>query len=418
MESGKYCLTMADILAAKERIADHAVVTPCIDSDNIGHMVNAQIYFKLETMQRCKAFKFRGALNKLRTIPEGSTVCAVSAGNHSQGVALAASLCNCKATIFMPENAPSAKVKATQHYGGTVIQTGATFDDAKNEMFKALEQHKDWIFVPPYNDREIIAGTGTIGLEIAQQIPKVQTVVVPIGGGGLISGIAYALKALKPKVRIIGVQMASCPATYKIYNQNKNKAIEGIRHETLTPLADGIAVKTPGNLNLAIINDLVDEIVIVSEDEVAEAVALLAERSKVISEGAGATPLAAVLSKKFKYQPNEVICCVVSGGNIPLRMLARCIDRALFLRQNRVSVSVIVPYGTSHFAKLVNVLAKQHAEIVSCMSAPHVDTVANQEQYTIIMDVDGPDHLNDIKTECESNGWYFEIQSCQAYGSD
>ena len=412
---GKYCISLKDVQDARERIKDHAIVTPVLASDNISSIAGCHVNFKLETMQRCKAFKFRGALNKLRTIPQGSTVVAVSAGNHSQGVALAASLCGSKSIIYMPENAPSAKVEATKHYGGTVVQKGATFDDAKSEMMKALDEHKEWTFVSPYNDPYIIAGTATIGAEIIEQLPNVDTVVVPIGGGGLISGIAFAIKRLKPTCRVIGVQMASCPATYLLYNQKKNKhGTADLEPESLTPLADGIAVKSPGDLNLQIIYDLVDEIVIVNEDEVASSVALMAERSKIISEGAGATPLAAVLNKKFSFRPDENIVCVVSGGNIPLRMLSRCIDRALFLRKQRVSVSVIVPYGTHYLAQLMSIISKRHAEVVSCMSAPHVDTFANKEQYIIIIDVDSEAMLNGLKEECEGNGWSFIVQQIGA----
>ena len=411
----KYCITMKDVKDAQERIKDHAIVTPLMNSDNISSIVGCSVNFKLETMQRCKAFKFRGALNKLKTIEPGSTVVAVSAGNHSQGVALASSLCGCKSILYMPENAPSAKVNATQHYGGHVVQKGLTFDDAKANMMKDLEEHKDWIFVSPYNDPYIIAGTATIGVEIVEQLPDVDTVVVPIGGGGLISGIAYAVKSLKPNTRIIGVQMASCPNTYLLYNEKHNKKdLDPLEPEALTPLADGIAVKSPGDLNLKIIYDLVDEVVIVNEDEVACSVALLAERAKVISEGAGATPLAALLYKKFKFQPNEKIVCVVSGGNIPLRMLSRCIDRALFLRKQRISASVFVPYGTQYLAQLMEIFTKRHADVVSCISAPHVDTSANKEQFIIILDVDGDDMVKNIKKEVEDHGWTFIIQDVGA----
>jgi threonine dehydratase len=406
----KYCITMKDVEEARERIKDHAIYTSVMGSDNISDICGCKLYFKLETMQRCKAFKFRGALNKLRTIKPGSTVVAVSAGNHSQGVALASQLCDCKAIIYMPEIAPAAKVQATQHYGGEVIQKGNQFDDAKAEMLQALEENPEWIFVPPYNDKYIIAGTATIGMEICEQVPDVDTVVIPIGGGGLISGVAFAVKNINPKIRVVGVQMASCPNAFIKFNEKKNRDISGLTHEALTPLADGIAVKSPGDLNLQIIYDMVDEVVVVTEDEVASSVALMAERAKIISEGAGATPLAAILNKKFSFKPNEKIVCVVSGGNIPLRMLSRCIDRALFLRKQRISVSVVVPYGIKNLASLISIIAKNHAEVVSCNSAPHTETFANKEQYIIIIDVDGPDMVNRIKNEVIENGWTFDVQ--------
>jgi len=412
----KYCIGIEEVYQAKERIKDHAIVTPLMHYDNLASLCGCNLNLKLETMQRCKAFKFRGALNKLRTVPSGSTVVAVSAGNHSQGVALAASLTNCKSIIYMPENAPSSKVQATQHYGGSVIQIGSTFDEAKSEMMKALAQHPEWVFVPPYNDPHVIAGTGTIGLEILDQMRDVDTVVVPIGGGGLISGIALTLKTLKPSIRVIGVNMASCPYTYKKFNEAKGRDFSLGSHEAMTPLADGIAVKSPGELNLKIIYDLVDDVVVVNEDEVAMSVALLAERAKIISEGAGATSFAAVYNHKFSFRKDEKIVCIVSGGNITLRMLSRCIDRALFLRRARISVSVVVPYGTSHLAALIQLFSKHHAEVVSCLSAPHVDTVANKEQYLIIIDVDCEDVITAIKQDCEAKGWNFNVQGTTSIG--
>ena len=414
MSEKEYCITMPDVFSARERIKDVAVYTPLTGSESIREITKAKIQFKLETMQRCKAFKFRGALNKLKTLPENSTVVCVSAGNHSQGVALSAKLCNCNSVVYMPKNAASAKVSATQEYGATVVQVGANFDEAKAEMEKHLSEHPEWIFVPPFNDPYIIAGQATVALEILEQDPHVETIVVPIGGGGLISGVAYVVKHVKPSVRVVGVNMASCPSTFKEFNSNKGLSTECITKETLTPLADGIAVKQPGPLNMNIINDFVDEVVVVNEDMVVEAIALMVERAKIISEGAGATPLAAVLHKRFKYKENENIVCIVSGGNIPLRMLSRCIDRALFLRKVRVSVSIIVPYGTSYLVDLMKILVDHNAEVVSCNSAAHVDTYANKEQYVLIIDVPSDETLNDIQKECENRKWVFEHQLTEA----
>lgn len=419
-EDAEICVTMDDVQAARKRIREGsvdkcAVETPLLEYDNLSKMCGCDLFFKLEVFQRCKAFKFRGALNKLKTLPEGTTVCCCSAGNHSQGVALAASICNCKSIIFMPSNASSAKVQATQHYGGEVRQVGDSFDAAKKACEDAVKEHPEWVFVPPYNDREIIAGTATIGCEIIEQCPEVQTIVVPIGGGGLISGVAYAAKTLKPSVRIIGVQMASCPAAYKAYHENKHDSMPAsFPKEPRTPLADGIAVKSPGPLNLAIIHKYVDDVVIVTEDEVAVAVALLAERGKVVSEGAGATPLAAIMNKKFSFAPDEKIVGIVSGGNIQLNMFGRCIDRALFIRQTRIELSAVLPYGTTYLSTLMDVLSKNHADVISCLSVPHVDTVANKEHYRIVIDVSTAESLTKIREECEKNGWSVTVDSTNA----
>jgi threonine dehydratase len=409
------CITLDDVKEAAERIHDEVQHTPLLNSDNLSGLAGVHMYFKMECLQRCKAFKFRGALNKLRTLPQGTTVCCCSAGNHSQGVALSATLCGCRSVIFMPETAPSAKVQATQHYGGEVIQTGANFDDAKAACMRALDEHSDWVFVPPYNDKHIIAGTGTIGLEILEQLPDVDTIVVPIGGGGLISGIAYVAKTLKPSVRVIGVQMASCPYTYKLFHGHRNSEMPAVTaREAVTPLSDGIQVKSPGELNLAIIWRYVDDVVIVTEDEVAVAVALLAERVKVVAEGAGATPLAAILGKKFAFRPEEKIVGVVSGGNIQLSMLARCVERALFLRRSRVALNVTLPYGTQHLAALLGIFTGQHAEVVACVPLPRVNTIANREQYSVIIDISTQDNLNRIEQEFTARQWPYVISSTAA----
>ncbi|OHS97676.1 threonine dehydratase family protein [Tritrichomonas foetus] len=413
-ESREYGINLDDIEQARNNISDEAIVTPMMYFENLSKACNCEIHFKLENLQRCKAFKFRGALNKLRKLPKGSTVCAVSAGNHSQGVALAASLCGCKSVLFMPSNAMISKVQATQGYGGNVIQKGNTFDEAKAEMMKALEENPDWVFVPPYDDYDIIAGQGTIGLEIIEQLPDVNTVVIPIGGGGLIAGISYALKQLNKDVRIIGVQMSSCPVAYKKFYEHKGKQPKVYAKEQKSPLADGIAVKSPGEKNLKIIHDFVDDVVIVSEDEVAMAIALLAERGKIIAEGAGATAFAAVLNRKFKFYNKEKICCVVSGGNIPLQMLGRCIERALFLRESRIGFSVVMAYGSSHIRQMIDIIVSNKGEVMSMTKEPQVDCVANKEHCKVVIDAPTPETVINIKKEFESNGWSYTIESTNA----
>lgn len=410
--SDEICVTMDDVQNARDCIKDEAIVTPLMEYDNLSKMCGCDLYFKIEALQRCKAFKFRGALNKMRTLPEGTTVCCCSAGNHSQGVALAASLCKCKSVIFMPETAPSAKVQATQHYGGDVRQVGASFDAAKAACLQACKENPDWVFVPPYEDPHIIAGTGTIGCEILEQCPDVDTIVIPIGGGGLISGVAYAAKQLKPSIRIIGAQMASCSVAHDKFHKHMGHEIEKPAvKEVRTPLADGISVKSPGDLNLAIIYKYVDDVVLVNEDEVAVAVALLAERGKVVSEGAGAVALAAILNKKFAFRQDEKIVGIISGGNIQLSMLARCIDRALFLRQSRIGLDVILPYGTQYLSQLIDMFAANNIDVISCGSGVHVDTVANKEHYRIVIDVSTQEVLQKVQEEIAEKGWSVTIET-------
>lgn len=325
-------LTLEDIQEAYKRIKPNIKRTLTDYSFNISEQLGCNLYLKLEMLQRCKAFKFRGALSKISKLPKGSTIACASAGNHSQGCALASKICNIKCIVYMPETAPQAKVAATRGYGAEVRQYGQTFDDANKKCLEDLEKEKQIIFVPPFDDLDVMAGQGTIGLEIYEDLKDIQTVVVSVGGGGLCAGVATAIKALAPKCRIIAVNAALFPNTYIKYQKEKGREIDPIAEsEPKTgqkPLADGIAVKVPGTLTFPYISKYVDEFVVVSEKEISTAIAVLAQRSKCVVEGAGASTLAAVLFKKFKYEKGENIVCVLSGGNITLQRLSECFKDA------------------------------------------------------------------------------------------
>ena len=325
-------LTLEDIKKAYERIRPNIKRTLIDYSFNISESLDCNLYLKLEMLQRCKAFKFRGALSKISTLPKGSTIVCASAGNHSQGCALASKICNIKCIVYMPETAPQAKVAATRGYGAEVRLFGQTFDDANKKCLEDLKVEKHLIFVPPFDDLDVMAGQGTIGLEIYEDLKDVQTVVVAVGGGGLCAGVATAIKALASKCRIVAVNAALFPNTYIKYQQAKGREIDPIAiSEPKTgqkPLADGIAVKIPGTLTFPYILKYVDEFVVVSEKEISLAIAVLAQRAKCVVEGAGASTLAAVLFKKFKYEKGEKIVCVLSGGNIPLKKLSECFEQA------------------------------------------------------------------------------------------
>lgn len=407
----KYCITLQDVEKAAENIKEHIVHTPLLNFRNLSKSCNCQLYMKLENLQRCKAFKFRGALNKLKQLPKGTTVCAVSAGNHSQGVALASALCGCKSVIYMPANAMVTKVQATQSYGATVVLEGDSFDESKAAMARALDQNKDWFFVPPFDDKDVIAGQGTIALEILEDLPETNIVVVPIGGGGLISGVAYALKKNNPNIRVIGVQMTSSPAAYRKFNEHYGKKTKLAYSEQKSPLADGIAVKSPGELNMAIIYDFVDEIVVVTEDEVAMAIAMMAERGKIIAEGAGAVAFAAIYNKKFKFFNKDNVVAIVSGGNIPLQMLGRCIDRALFLRKTRIAFSVVMPYDSKYLKELVDIIVNNGAQILDMKLERQVDTFANNEHCNLVIDAPSPESLEQIKSQLGEKKWSFSVEN-------
>ena len=321
-------LTLEYIKKVYERIKPNIKRTLIDYSFNISESLGCNIYLKLEMLQRCKAFKFRGALSKISTLPKGSTIVCASAGNHSQGCALASKICGINCVVYMPETAPQAKVAATRGYGAEVRQFGPTFDDANKKCLEDLKNEKHLIFVPPFDDLDVMAGQGTIALEIFEDLNDVQTIVVPVGGGGLCAGVATAIKALSPKCRVIAVNAALFPNSYIKYQKEKGRPIDPLAEsEPKTgkkPLADGIAVKVPGSLTFPYISKYVDEFVVVSEKEIALAIAVLSQRAKCVVEGAGASALAAVLFHKFHYEKGENIVCIMSGGNIPLKKLSEC----------------------------------------------------------------------------------------------
>ena len=332
-------LTLEEIKKAYERIKPHIKRTPIDYSYNISSIIDCNLYLKLEMLQRCKAFKFRGALSKISTLPKGSKIACASAGNHSQGCALSAKLCGIKCIVYMPESAPEAKVLATQGYGAEVRQYGQTFDEANAKCKEDLKKDPELIFVPPFDDLYVMAGQGTIGLEIAEDVKNVQTVVVSVGGGGLCAGVSVAIKSLIPNCRIVAVNAALFPNTYIKYQKEKNREIDKLAEtEPLTgkkPLADGIAVKVPGTMTYPYISKYVDEFVVVSEEEISTAISVLAQRGKFVVEGAGAATLAAVLYRKFKYEKGENIVCILSGGNITLPRLSQCfIDSEDYLKHH------------------------------------------------------------------------------------
>ncbi len=331
-------LTIEEIKKAYERIKPYIKRTPIDFSFNISKIADCNLYLKLEIFQRCRAFKFRGAISKISTLPKGSTIVCASAGNHSQGCSLSAKLCGINCIVYMPETAPEEKVIATKGYGAEVRQFGQTFDEANSKCKEDLKENPDHIFVPPFDDIYVMAGQGTIGLEILEDVKNVQTVVVSVGGGGLCAGICVAIKSSLPNCRIIAVNGALFPSTYIKFQKEKNRKIDPMAEtEPLTgkrPLVDGLAVKIPGTLTFPYISKFVDEFVVVSEHEIACAISILAQRTKLVVEGAGASTLAAVLFKKFKYEKNENIVCVLSGGNIPLKRLNECFVESLDYLKN------------------------------------------------------------------------------------
>jgi threonine dehydratase len=326
-------VSLASIRKARHRIGPHIITTPLVFSPTFSGMTGAQVFLKLETLQKAGSFKIRGATNKILCHLEAARkqgVVAASAGNHAQGVAVAAHRAGVTATIVMPVWASRAKQEATRDYGAKIVLAGQTLEESVDHA-RALAK-KGMLFIHPYDDDDVIAGQGTIGLEILNEMPEPDMIIVPVGGGGLIAGIATAVKARRPACRIIGVQAAGCPSVYEALRAKKPVCV--LPKQTL---ADGIRVAQAGTETLPIIRDLVDRIVLSDEDAIAEAMLQLIERKKVVAEGAGAAPLAALLGGAVPVEQDSTVILVISGGNIDSPLLEQTIHHALMLRSGKSS---------------------------------------------------------------------------------
>ncbi|MCD6502678.1 MAG: threonine ammonia-lyase [Euryarchaeota archaeon] len=312
-----------DILEAYERISPYIKRTPIETSRTFSDMSGYKVYMKLENLQKTGAFKIRGALNKVLSLSDEEIrrgIIACSAGNHAQGVAYSARLRGAKAVIVMPEGTPKPKVNATRNYGAEVILHGKVFDEALEYTMKLIEE-KGYVFVHPFDDPKVIAGQGTIAIEILQDLKDFDAIVVPIGGGGLISGIAIAIKAVNPKIKVIGVQSKGAPSMK--LSVEKGHVIE---LETINTIAEGIAVRRPGELTFKIISELVDDIVLVSDDDLKDTIYLLLTRNKLVGEPAGVAGLAAILFADLGIPKGAKIITLISGGNIGMDLLLNIIQ--------------------------------------------------------------------------------------------
>ena len=356
-------VTIDDIRKAQDTIKDIVKRTDILESTKLSLLTNANIYYKCENLQKTGSFKVRGACNKIANLTEeekSKGVIASSAGNHAQGVALGAKMNNIEATIVMPSTAPLAKVTATKSYGANVVLEGLVYDDA---YAKAVEIQKETgaTFLHPFNDKYVIAGQGPIGLEIFEQMNnKVDTILCPIGGGGIISGIATAAKALNPNVKIVGVQTANIPSMYE--SMKSGKVTTAFKS---TSIADGISVKTVGELTFNIAKDLLDEVVLVQEDEIAEAVLFLMENQKVVAEGSGAVTTAAILTGKYKPKENENVVLIISGGNIDVNTLNRIVVKGLINSGRRFSFITEIKDKPGGLAELTRILSNLDANIIT-----------------------------------------------------
>ncbi len=350
-------LTLDMILEAQASLRGIARHTPLDPAPKLGE----NVYIKAENLQLTGAFKLRGAYNKILSLsPEEAArgVIACSAGNHAQGIAYSAAKLGIRSVICMPAGAPISKIEATRAYGAEVVLVPGVYDDAAREAERLTREH-GYTFAHPFNDPAVIAGQGTIGLEILEQLPDVAQVVVPIGGGGLISGIAYAIKHLKPSCRVIGVQAEGAPSMEHSIRQGRPVELEQV-----STIADGIAVKRPGDLTFQLCREYVDEIVTVAEDEIASAILALMEVQKTVAEGAGATPVAACMFRKVDTSAGKTVC-VVSGGNVDVTTLSRVITKGLSKAGRLVEITTKLEDKPGSLLQLLQVLADTGANIVN-----------------------------------------------------
>ncbi|MBO5452381.1 MAG: threonine ammonia-lyase [Clostridia bacterium] len=327
-------LTLDKIFQASVVLKDIVRSTPIVSTSGITD--NCELFLKPENLQYTGSFKLRGSGYKIAMLSDeekAKGVIACSAGNHAQGVALAASKCGIKSLICLPDSAPISKVEATKGYGAEVCLVNGCYDDAYKRALE-LKDEMGYTFVHPFDDEDVIAGQGTVGLEIVNEFADVDAVIVPIGGGGLISGVAYAIKALKPSIKVYGVQAQGAPS---MYNSVKHGNIECLK--SVSTIADGIAVKQPGEHTYELIKEYVDDIALVTDDEIASAILTLIEKQKMIAEGAGAVSVAAAMFNKFPIQGKKVVS-LVSGGNIDVSILSRVIERGL-MKSGRVTSLLI-----------------------------------------------------------------------------
>ncbi len=372
-ESGKIAIGLADVHAARERIRDSVYYSPCPHSEMLSGLTGQHVSLKLENLQMTGSFKERGALNRIAMLtPEQAErgVIAASAGNHAQGVAHHATKRGIRSLIVMPQQTPLVKVTATRNFGAEVLLHGANFDEAHAEARRVCERN-GMTFIHPFDDAAVMAGQGTIGLELLEQVPKLEAVVVPIGGGGLIGGIACAIKESRPEVKVIGVQTERLPSMLAALENHGPKTVE-----PATTIADGIAVRRVGDVTFPVIERYVDEIVTVGEDEIASAILVLLEREKTLAEGAGASALAALLQKRSGIVAAGAHTAVlVCGGNIDVTLLSRIIERGLVQDGRLIRLRIHLLDKPGALAELTRLIASHRANIV--------DTLHNRAYYGV-----------------------------------
>ncbi len=396
-----------EIEAAQNKIQKIILRTPMIYSDTFSKLTGKEVFLKLENLQKTGSFKIRGAYYKLSQLTPSMKkrgVVAASAGNHAQGVALASSILGIHSTIVMPEGVPLAKQMATQAYGGEIVLFGQNTDEALRYAKKLTGRGK--FLIHPFDDEQVIAGQGTIGLEILEEVPGVEAIVVPIGGGGLISGIAAIVRKRKPDVKMIGVQSTHAPSAY--YSLKRKKIVEVKAKPTL---ADGIAIQRVGEITFPMIQKGVDEIVTVEEDKIASAILLLMERKRIVAEGAGATPLAALLSSHLKTRLKKIVL-VISGGNIDFHLLDRIIEKGLAQTGRLVRMSILLRDVPGALSTLTDLVAQHRANILHIIHERAAKEIPiGFSKVILVLETRGSGHIREIRKGVKAKGYFVQILS-------
>jgi threonine dehydratase len=415
MEPGKVtpgtaaeAVTAPDVERAAELIAGEVRETPLLPAGELSRRAGAPVTLKAECLQLTGSFKVRGAFHKMGRLSQSERdagVVAASAGNHAQAVALVADRLGIRADLFMPIEAPLAKVAAVRGYGGEVHLVEGSYDEAATAA-RDFAEREDRTLVPPFDDPEIVAGQGTVGLEIARQAPATRLVVVPLGGGSLSSGVAIAIKARIPGARVIGVQAEAC-APYV----ESLAAHRPIGARSASTICDGIAVKRPGDLTLPLVERHLDGVVTVSDDQAAEAMVLLLERSKLVVEGAGAVGVAALLAGKVEPAGDGETCAVLSGGNVDASRLAECIHLGETAAGRRIVLWTVVPDRPGALAALLRLVAERGANVVDVEHIREgVELHVRETAIELVLQTDGPEHSAEILESVRAEGFSARLE--------
>ncbi len=392
------------IKEARENIKDVVTKTQLLYSNVFSKSSNNEVYMKCENLQLTGAYKLRGALNKIISLSEeekAKGVICSSAGNHAQGVAYASSLMGVKSSIVMPETTPYLKVESTKNYGGNIILHGKCYDDAFLKA-KTIEEEEGKVFIHPFNDIDVICGQGTIALEIFEEINDLDYILVPIGGGGLISGISVAAKSLNPNIKIIGVQAEGAPSMALSIKKDKICTLDSVN-----TIADGISVKTPGSKTFEIVREYVDDIITVSENDIVNAFLLLVEKHKLVAEASGVVTLAAL--KKLRVK-NKKVCCILSGGNIDMLTISTLINNGLVSKGRLFCFSIELKNVPGELLKISEILAKENANVVKL---EHNQFKAINRIHNVLLEVtvetNGHEHIEKVINSFEREKYSIRV---------